>query len=258
MTHPHWIEAGSGRRVLVCLHGVSACAEVWRDLLPALAAPGRRVVAWDMPGYGASPSIEPLDFAALAAALECLLDAVGVARAVLLGHSLGGMIALEAAARLPQRFEALVLACTTPAFGAPAGAAQQAFLEQRLGPLDRGGDMASLAAGLIPAMAGPDAPESLLEAHRRLMAAIPAAGYRAAIRALVHFDRRALLPQLGCPVLCIAGAADRIASPLVMRRMAERIPAGRFEELPGAGHLAPFEQPDAFVRRLEAFLARLA
>ncbi len=257
MSSRRWIEAGGGDRVLVLLHGVSGRAEVWRPLLPALAASGRRVLAWEMPGY-ADPSEPPCtDFDGWRAALAEALDEAGVARCALLGHSLGGMIALDFAAALPQRVEALLLACTTPSFGASSGAAQQAFLRHRLGPLEEGGTMAALAEALIPSMAAEAAPHEMLAVHRRLMAAIPADSYRAAIRALVHFDRRAALPGIECPALCIAGEQDRIATPAVMQAMARRLPRAEFEPLPAAGHLAPFERPTAFLARLLTFLDSL-
>ena len=117
--------------------------------------------------------------------------------------------------------------------------------------------MSELATTLIPAMAGPQASARLIEAHRAVMRAIPADSYRATVHALVRFDRRELLARLNCPVLCVAGSEDRVSSALVMRRMAERIRAGRFVELRGAGHLAPFEREDEFVLRVGEFIDRL-
>jgi pimeloyl-ACP methyl ester carboxylesterase len=257
---PRWLEAGEARAgapVLVCLHGVSAATAGWSGLLPLLAPRGWRVLAWDMPGYGASPVIEPYDFPALAAALGRMLNAAGVERAVLLGHSMGGMVALEAAASLAQRVRGLVLACATPAFGAPSGAAQQAFLARRLGPLDAGADMAALAAELIPTMLAAPADAAVADRAAVLMARIPPASYRAAMHALVHFDRRAGLAQLQVPALCLAGTADMVSPPAVVEQMARRLPQSQYLALEGAGHLAPFEQPEAFAQAVRDFLASI-
>lgn len=256
MPAPHWIESGGGTRGLLFLHGVSGGAEAARTLLPQLLPQGWRGLAWDMPGYGASAPLDPLDFDTLADAVVALLDAANLSRAVLVGHSLGGMIALHTAARHPTRVDALVLACCTPAFGAPAGPLQQAFLARRLGPLETGATMAELAADLIPAMAGPDADPALIGAHIALMTRIPPARYAAALRALVHFDARAALPGLTMPALAVAGQHDSVSTPRVVRQMAERLPAATYTELP-AGHLAPFEAPEAFARLVRDFLTRL-
>lgn len=251
-----WLECGRGESALLCLHGISGAAAVWAEFMPAIAARGgRRVLAWDMPGYGGSALLAETTMASLAAAAARLLDAAGIERAVLVGHSLGGMVAVEFAASFPDRLGALVLACTTPAFGVARGPAQQAFLAQRLGVLDAGGSMAELAASVIPAMLGDAAADALRERHCALMSRIPPLSYRAAMQALLGFDRRAALGAIERPALCVAGEKDRVAMPPVMRAMAASLPAGRYAEIAGAGHLAPFEMPSKFAALVDAFLA---
>ena len=253
---PHWIEAGAGPRGIVLLHGVSGGALGFEALLPALARPGWRALAWDMPGYGESAPLADLDFDTLVDALERLLDAAGLERCVLVGHSFGGMIALQAASRMPQRLEGLVLACSTPAFGASSGAHQQAFLNQRLGALRQGATLAEVAAQVVPPMLGPGSDPALVDQAVALMARIPPASYEAALRALVQFDQRSQLPHIRMPTLVLAGSHDKVSTPLVMRRMAERLPLARYEEL-DAGHMAPFEEPGDFVLAVTQFCADL-
>ena len=86
------------------------------------------------------------------------------------------------------------------------------------------------------------------------MAGVPEATYRAAVAALVAFDRRANLPNIQVPTLVITGEHDRTAAPEVARKMAERIPGALCHILPGAGHLLNIEQPDAFNTVLLQFL----
>ena len=253
---PHWIETGRGERALVFLHGVSGSAAGVIDILPRLTPPGWRGLAWDMPGYGASAPVEPMTFDSLAGALVDLLDAAGLAQAVLVGHSFGGMVALQAAVRFPERISGLVLACCTPAFGATGGPQQQAFLARRLGPLDDGASMRELAIELIPTMVGPAADAELVHDAVDVMARIPAPSYRAAMQALVHFDQRAALPALAMPTLVVAGRHDTVSTPALLRRMAERVPAATYREI-DAGHLAPFEEPEAFAAAVGEFLAGL-
>src|SRR5689334_25262994 len=91
---PSYASAGSGPRTVLFLHGIGGNRDSFADELPRLAK-AWRALAWDMPGYGASPPIAPLTFAALAQAVVAVLDAEGVEKTVLVGHSLGGMIAQE-------------------------------------------------------------------------------------------------------------------------------------------------------------------
>ncbi len=254
MAAPRWIETGHGAQALLFLHGISGGAAGAAAILPDLTPPGWRGLAWDMPGYGASAAISPVDFDAWADAVVVLLDAAGLASAVLVGHSLGGMIALHTAARAHERVAGLVLACCTPAFGAAGGALQQAFLARRLGPLDEGADMRAPAVELIPTMVGPGGDPEVVGAAVDQMAAIAPDSYRAAMRALVHFDRRAALPALTMPALVVAGRHDSVATPAVVARMAERLPDARYLEL-DAGHLLPYEAPRAFAAAVRAFLA---
>ncbi len=251
---PAFIEAGQGPRSLVFLHGIGGGKEGWRASLDHFAGLGWRTIAWDMPGYGGSAAIDPCDFPGLAAALERLMDTAAVERAVLVGHSLGGMVALEAWAHMPGRIGAMVLAATSPAFGNTDGEFQREFLARRLAPLEQGRTMADVAGPLIPSMAGPGADPEGIALARTLMSRIPPDSYRAALLALVRFDRRELLSGIRVPVLCLAGENDRTAPPQVLRRMADKIPGAAFAEMPGAGHLLNFERPAEFNAALEAFL----
>jgi pimeloyl-ACP methyl ester carboxylesterase len=96
-----------------------------------------------------------------------------------------------------------------------------------------------------------------IAAAQALMAGVPEATYRAALAALLSFDRRAALPAIAVPTLVITGDEDRTATPEVARRMAARIPGAEVQVLPATGHLLMLEQPDAFDRALLDFLRRL-
>jgi pimeloyl-ACP methyl ester carboxylesterase len=251
---PAYLEQGSGDVAVVMLHGVGGGKEAWPRQLEFLAARGCRVVAWDMPGYGASAAIEPYTMAGLADALQALLDRLGARTNVVLGHSMGGMVAQEAYARSSARIHGLILSGTSPAFGKPDGEWQQQFLAARLAPLDAGRTMADVAEKLVPTMIG-EAPDAAgLALARALMAAVPISTYRAALHALMGFDRREALGRVTVPTLVLAGERDTTAPPAVMRKMAEKIPGAQYRELPGAGHLANLEQPDAFNAVLDVFL----
>ena len=264
LAHLLWAPAAGmpARPPVLLLHGIGGGGQAWGDAGSAtgaaLAAAGHLTLAVDFPGYGRSPTIEPFDLAGLARSVITLIDQLGAGPVVLVGHSMGGMVAQELAALAPDRLAGLVLASTSPAFGKPGGDWQRGFLQSRLAPLDAGLGMAGLAAQLVPAMVAPGTALPLLAAAQALMAAVPEATYRSAVTALLSFDRRAHLPAIAVPTLVTTGEHDRTAPPEVSRRMAERIPGASCNTVPGAGHLLNLEQPQAFNAALLAHLPRCA
>jgi 3-oxoadipate enol-lactonase len=251
----HHIE-GDGDTAVFLLHGVGGAKEAWRDNAGAIAAAGFKCIAWDMPGYGASATVSPYTLERMAQSLDALIEHIGARRNVLLGHSMGGMVAQEVAVLFPKKVQALLLVATSPAFGKPGGDWQAQFLRSRFAPLDAGIGMAGLGAQLVPAMMAPGASAQAITAAATLMAQVPEAGYRAALAAIVGFDRRACLAQIGVPTLCLAGEHDANAAPAVMQKMAQHIPHAEFLCLPGVGHLANTEQPAAFNAAVVNFLCK--
>lgn len=238
---------------LVFLHGVGGGRAVWDHQLPYFAALGYDARAWDQPGYGGTPAVEPYDLARVARALEGRLPDEP---AVLIGHSMGGFVAQEAYARFPARIRALVLCFTSAAFGGAGSDFARQFVATRIGPLDQGRSMAEVAARVIPGMRGSRSRDDGVAHAERVMAAVPPDTYRKAVRLLTTFDRRALLPEIRVPTLVLAGGEDRVAPAAVMERMAQKIPGAEFVRLEGCGHLGPMDQPDSFNEALAAFLAR--
>lgn len=246
--------AGPPGRPVVLLHGIGGGRAIWAGSVAALAAAGFDAIALDLPGYGDSRDATPGGMAVMADAVRATLDALGLPRAALVGHSMGGMVAQTLAVGAPERVSAMVLACTSPAFGKPDGDWQARFVAERLKPLDEGGGMPALARALVPPMLGPAADPAGAALAARVMAAVPESTYRRVLAAIVDFDGRAALPGLAMPVLCLAGEADRTAPPKVLRGMADRIPGARYAELAGAGHIANVETPAAFDAAVIAFL----
>ena len=259
---PAWIgaDAASGhaaRPPVVMLHGIGGGKAQWAAQLDLLARHGWRALAWDMPGYGESAlPAGDYTFAGLGASLLRLLDALAIPRAILLGHSMGGMVALEAFAQAPGRCAGLILACTSPAFGRADGDWQRQFIGERLAPLDAGLGMPGMAARQVPRMMAEAAPAAARERAMAIMGAVPEETYRLALRCLVTFDRREVLPAIAVPTLVLAAAGDSQAPPPVMEKMAGRIAGAEFEILPGCGHLANLEQPSAFGATVLEFLER--
>ncbi len=254
MVLPAFIEQGEGDTAVFLLHGVGGGKEAWARNQPVVAAAGYRTIAWDMPGYGDSEVISPCTNLLLADALKHLIVHIGAHRNVLLGHSMGGMIAQELAARYPALLHGLVLYSTSPAFGKADGSWQQQFLQSRFAPLDQGLGMAGLAGKIVPGMFAPDADPARLAEAAALMSRVPAESYRAALSAIVSFNRLAELGDLAVPTLCLAGELDLNAPPAVAEKMASRIAGARYQCLPGVGHIANIERPALFNSAVLAFL----
>jgi len=237
---------------LVFLHGLGGGHHAWERQLPHFARLGYPSHAWDQPGYGHSPSVEPYDLEHISASLARLIESLGGEPVVLVGHSMGGMVAQETYARHPQLVKALVLCFTSSAFGGDSSEFARQFIAARIGPLDEGKSMAEIAAQVIPAMG------SNSKLAMQLMAAVPPETYRKSLRLLTTFDRRKELAGIKVPTLLVAGSEDQTAPPSVMERMAQKIPGAEYVLLQDCGHLGPMDRPAAFNAALAAFLARHA
>ena len=263
MSTPATSVQGSSSTAVLLLHGIGGGRSIWSDAAcgtaRALAAAGYRAVAVDLPGYGDSAAMGAPGLAAMVACVRAVITAqqeAGARRVVLLGHSMGGMVAQELMAGDPAGVNGLVLTCTSASFGKADGAWQAQFLAERLAPLNAGLGMAGMADQLVPGLVSPTAsPEARAQA-RAVMGRVPEVTYRAALQAIAGFDRRAELAAIHVPTLVLAGEHDRTAPPEVMQRMAARICGSEFVRLPNAGHIANVEVPAAFNAAILDFLQR--
>jgi 3-oxoadipate enol-lactonase len=238
---------------LLFLHGIGGAARAWRGQLDFFKD-RYRAIAWDMPGYGGSAPLTDVSIAALAGALQDFLRAVGATKPIIVGHSIGGMIVQQWLAKNPHVAGAVVLAQTSPAFGKPDGDWQKAFIDARLGPLDRGETLVSLAPSLVKELVGDDPDASGMDLARDCMAAVPETTYRATMLALMGFDLRSALKAIAVPTLVLSGSKDNNAPAPMMAKMASYIPSATYVELEGVGHLANLERPAAFNAALDQFL----
>lgn len=261
-------EAGVGGRPLLLVHGFAGAKEDFTDWLEPLADQGWHAVALDQRGHGesAKPDDErAYSFDAFADDLLAALDVLGSERAVVLGHSMGGMVVQTALLRAPERFDGVVLMDTSHR----ALRADPALIELAVS-VARSEGMAAVLAGQ-EAVAG-DNPltneigERLKATRpgykefcdRKLLAACPAM-YAAMIQAITDpggGDRLPELHSVQVPVLVLVGEAD---SPFrkPSARLAEAIPGAELAVIPDAGHSPQFENPDLWWQALSKFLARL-
>lgn len=247
----------AGAIPLIFLHGIGGAARAWRQQLTGFGSKFR-AIAWDMPGYGGSAPLASVSIAALADALQQFIEQIGATRPIVVGHSIGGMIVQKWLVQSPKQARAVVLAQTSPAFGKADGDWQKSFIAARLGPLDRGETMRSLAPSLVKELVGDDPDPGGMELARECMGSVPEASYRAMMLALIGFDQRSTLKDISVPTLLLSGSKDNNAPAPMMAKTATFIPAAEYVELAGVGHLANLERPGAFDEALGRFLSSVA
>ncbi|WP_323141496.1 alpha/beta fold hydrolase [Massilia phyllosphaerae] len=241
---------------IVFLHGALNDHSVWSNQSDALAARGYAVLALDLPGHGAaSPGPALASVEAMAGWLLARLEADGIERALLVGHSMGSLIALEAARRAPARFTGLALLGTAWPMKVSDGLLASALEDQdaAIGMVAQWSHMP-----LSDQVDGMEEP-SLQERSRQLMTRIAADGPPG----LLHTDLAACkaytgggeaIAALDCPVLFILGRLDRMTP---ARAAAALIGAARHATVVevDAGHAMMAEQPEAVLDALAAFAA---
>jgi pimeloyl-ACP methyl ester carboxylesterase len=243
-----WREAGEGELV-VLLHGLGGSRLSWEPQLAALGA-HRRVVAWDLPGYGLSAPLpnDPLTFRALAGAAARFVQVLGEHRAHVVGISMGGMIAQYLAAWHPEVVRSLTLLSTSPAFGLD-GTRPDEWRAARLAPLDQGLEPADFADRVLGAIAGPHISTEALAEQRAAMARITSTALRRSIDCLITHDTRPLLADIHAHTLVMVGALDDETPETYSEHLARNIPVATLAVIAGAGHLLNVEAP-AEVNRL--------
>ena len=239
---------------VVLLHGIGSGSPSWLPCVRELAAT-HRAIAWDAPGYGGStPLPEDAPRAeAYATRLVAALQALDLPRALLVGHSLGALMAAACARAEPGRFSALLLLSPAGGYGAPGQEAERERVRQeRLGTLERLG-VAGLAASRGPKLLRPVASADARDWAHWNMAQLREAGYRQAVELLCG-DRLVRHSPLALPVHVHVGAQDEVTPPAKVRALAAAfgVAPQAVAEIADAGHLCAIEQPQAVAQIIRA------
>jgi len=266
----HHTVHGEHEPALILLHGFAASASSWREVVPTLSA-AHTVVAYDRPAFGLTerPVPETLDGPnpygreAQVSLLMGLMDALEIQRAVLVGHSAGGAVALETALAHPERVAGLVL--VAPAVYTQGGApgwllpALRTKLVRRIGLLlerlivKRMGARIARRAWHDPTKLAPQVLDSYLTLFRT-------EGWDRALWELVVATTPHNLPdrlaEVTVPTLVVTGDHDRVVPTAESLRLAEELPNARLALIEAAGHVPHEEQPAAFLAAVRGYLAK--
>jgi pimeloyl-ACP methyl ester carboxylesterase len=239
-----WLEAGAGRAV-VLVHGAGGGAEVWRPQLDGLADVAR-LVAVDLPGHGATGGRGCLSIDAYAEWVVGVLDAAGVERALVAGHSMGGAVALTLALGQPERLDGLAL----------VGTGARLRVLPRLLELYRDDPPAGAALVAELSYSPLTAPGAVVGAEASLRATPPLVTLGDFL-CCDRFDVMAKLAQLRLPTLVVVGRDDRLTPPKYAAYLGRGIAGARVVEVEAAGHFPQLEQPAAVNAALRSFLGTL-
>ncbi len=243
---------------VLLLHGFGASLHTWEPWAQALA-PRHRVIRFDLPASGLTgpdPSGDYSDERSMQL-VAALMDARGVARATLVGHSMGGRIAWRFAAAQPQRVERLVLL-------APDGFASPGFEYGKPPEVGAGVELMRhvlprplLTMSLKPAYADPAqmTDERATRYHDLLLAPGVRAGLIDRMRQVVLRDPVPILKTITAPTLLIWGDRDAMVPLANAQDYLQALPRSRLVTLPGVGHLPQEEAAATALAALQAFLA---
>ncbi|MEO1089605.1 MAG: alpha/beta hydrolase [Pseudomonadota bacterium] len=250
-------EVSDAARTVVLLHGAGMSAAVWAGQLHALADEATAVLAPTLPGHGmpgstqASAGIPLTSVGAQAAWVATLLDTVGSRRTMLVGHSMGALIALAAAANDGDRVAALaVLGAAArlpvhPALLQAAAAAPERAVEQML------------AWAFAPPQAARPPGIALVALARRILRDQGPLVLATDLQACNDCSEvEAALPSIALPTLVLCGARDRMAPAKAGRALAQALSEGEPEIVEGLGHMLPVEAPSLVAQRLAAWRDR--
>lgn len=256
-----YYEAHGQGREIVMVHGWGLHGGVWHGLRDQLATRWRTIVP-DLPGHGRSRWDRALGQVPAQMLLDTMAETIARLasdRAIWIGWSLGGMLALSAALRFPHAVERLVLIDATPKFvqGPDWACAVAPEVLDRFA-VDLTGDYAATLGRFLALQFGPSAAEcaALRRARANLFGngAPDPAGLRAGLQVLRLCDLRPLLPRLHLPTLVLHGGRDRLVPRQAAEYLASHIPQARLETIAAAGHAPFLSHPEAVMQQLEPFI----
>lgn len=248
----HESGAAAGTPVIL-LHGFSGNYTRWGGVRELLSV-NHRVIAYDLRGHAETDKRADMDysFPAHVEDLAGLMDALEIERAIIAGHSMGGMVAQHFALKYPGRVERLVLCATTQCL--MRNHAKRAFL-----------NFAMYLLILLPAILGffvrrklNTKPAELFPERENPALDFGNAALVRCLLAIVNHDLRGRISQLAVPTLVLSSTRDEMIDPELVKSLAHEIPGARFVPIENKTHFVPLEQPRKVAEVLESFFRESA
>ncbi len=242
--------AGANTAPLVLLHGIGSASASWLRQIQHFGR-GHGVLAWNAPGYSGS-NVLPMEAPAAgdyARSMWAWLDALGVDKVILVGHSLGALMAAAATRSTPQRVRHLVLLAPALGYATAPPEVRATRLNDRLRNLETLGPQ-GMADKRGAAMLSDNATPEQIDFIKMVMAQIEPNGYAQAARMLSGGNLAADLAAITCPITVASGSADVITPPAGCQRAAQAARTA-WIDLGAVGHACPLEAAEAVNRLLE-------
>lgn len=248
----HIDRRNSGGTQLVFINSLGTDLRMWDAVIPRLPE-GWSSLRMDKRGHGVSETApQGYGIPDLAGDVLAAMDHAGVERAVIVGCSIGGLIAQHIALMAPERVTGLVLSNTAPMLGPADG------WHSRIDGVRLNG-MGAMADGILPRWFGPAMlarPEARL--WRTLLARADTEGYIATCAAIAGTDITTRLGEITQPALVIGGQHDQATPPEVVQALAGALPRADLVMFEETGHLPAIEAPEAFTAALVSFVERIS
>ncbi len=246
---------GEGDTTVFMLHGAYGDGRYFGNTSDYLTDAGFRVVVWDAPGYAGTAAPYGTGILNHARAAADLIAEVGSRTNVVLGHSMGGMIAPAVAGLVPELIAGVVLSASSAGLQTRTPQQRELFVQERVTPITQGKTIGEYAPALLRTMMGPGASGPLVNRVIEVVCEMPTELFLASMDAIMEYDGTQALRSLTVPTLLIAGEHDTACPPDDMRGMADLVKDSEFTILPGTGHYPFAEDPQAYHQVLLAFLA---
>lgn len=252
---PQYERFGSGDTTVFLLHGAYGDGRYFADLAGRLVDSGYRVIVWDCPGYGLSEPVEKPSIETFTQAAINLIEHEKTATNIVLGHSMGALIAPLLSTQCAA-VNGVILSAGSPGFVARTPEDQKIYLKERLEPIENGMSVSDYAKPLIKYMMAEHSKGELVDQVFDVVLSMKTETFATSIRAISAYDSRPALRAMTVPTLLLAGSDDPACTANGMRGMSEIVQDSEFHILDAVGHYGFAEKSSEYYTVVLGFLKK--